>query len=73
MRLEDLAKVGDPAAALIMCRLALTIGALSERNAFFIGKIESLSSVDQYHLMETIQQVGNQYLRLYILKLTNKL
>lgn len=55
----------------ILCRLALTISVLSDKKALFIQKIQSLSDIDQNHLMTAIQQVGSRYLWCYIVTLMN--
>ncbi|KAI0048241.1 HOOK-domain-containing protein [Auriscalpium vulgare] len=55
--LQAAAKEYNVAAILALCRLTIAIAVQCERNKDFIEKIQSLSELDQHHLMKAIEQV----------------
>ena len=55
--LHAMATEQDMDATLEMCRLALTIGVQSQKNAEIIGKIQSLDERNQHCLMRSIEKV----------------
>jgi len=62
--LQTIAKDGNVAATLIMCRLTIAIAVHCEKNKEIIPKIQGLSEGDQYFLKRAIEQVRTQLFRL---------